>query len=155
MRFELGHKGDYALRAMVHLGCHADEGLQKSQVIASSMDVPEKYLPQILGVLIRHGLVRSHAGPRGGYALTRAPESITLLEIVEAAEGPIGSAVCPLRARTCDGTDPCAVHDAWRTAQSTLIERLASVSLASVAGEAACERDCAPRAAAAAGALAG
>lgn len=145
MRFELGHKGDYALRAMLHLACHEAEGLQKARAIAGSMDIPEKYLPQILGDLIRHGLVISMAGPHGGYAVARPATTISLLEVIEAAEGPVGSTVCPLRGRPCDSMDPCAVHHAWRTSQDMLVTRLASVALDSLLADGSCDTDCLQR----------
>jgi Rrf2 family protein len=143
MRFELGHKGDYALRAALHLACHAEEGRQKSRHIAVSMGIPPNYLPQILGALIRHGLVTSTAGPQGGYALARAPKDISLLEVIEAAEGPIRSAVCPVRGTPCDPLNACMVHNAWRASQEALVAQLSAETLGQVVAGSACRRDCA------------
>jgi Rrf2 family protein len=145
MKFELGHKGDYALRAALHLACHADEGRQKSREIAGSMDIPATYLPQILGALIRRGLVTSTAGPRGGYALARPAGDISLLEVVEAAEGPLRSALCPVRGTACDPDHACMIHRAWRAAQEALAGQLQAESLADVVSGSACRRDCAAK----------
>jgi Rrf2 family transcriptional regulator, iron-sulfur cluster assembly transcription factor len=142
MKFELGHKGDYALRAALHLACHAAEGRQKSREIAASMGIPATYLPQILGSLIRRGLVSSIAGPHGGYSLARPAGEISLLEVVEAAEGPVRSSLCPIRGTDCDPDHACTVHRAWRAAQEALAGQLAAESLADVVDGTACRRDC-------------
>ena len=77
------------------------------------MDIPDKYLPQILGTLVRAGIARSTVGRLGGYELARPPERISLREVVETAEGPIRSQRCVLRSGPCYWGEKCAVHDAW------------------------------------------
>ena len=130
MSFDLSRKGSYAVRAMVALAATRDGGLQKARRIAADTAIPAAYLPQILGALIRRGLVSSHAGPHGGYVLTREPDSISLLEIVEAVDGPLKSAECALRGGPCTPTDPCMLHHRWQGAQAALVGQLAACSLA-------------------------
>lgn len=75
---------------MVELARHAEsQGTITSVQIADQRHIPEKYLVHILLQLKRAGLVRSVRGAQGGYKLARAPETITLLDIVEAIDGPI------------------------------------------------------------------
>src|SRR5690606_33444564 len=93
----LGRKGDYTVRAVLNLARHYGAGRRKSREIAAEMDIPERYLPQILANLVRHGLLVAVAGPDGGYALARDPGDITLFEVVEVAEGPIALESCVLR----------------------------------------------------------
>lgn len=102
----------------------------KAREIAAEMALPEKFLPQVLGLLIKAGLVGSVAGPDGGYELRRAPGEISLLEVIEAAEGPVRSQECVLRGGPCrlDGT--CAVHDAWFDTQAALAVKLARTTFA-------------------------
>ena len=97
------------------------------------MDIPEKYLPQILASLVRAGIARSSSGRLGGYALDRAPEDISLREVVEIAEGPIRGQKCMLRGGPCYWGEKCALHDAWSAAQSALTDRLTRTTFAELA----------------------
>jgi Rrf2 family protein len=132
MGLELGRKGDYALRAMIELARAHGRGLVKARQIAAATGVPPTYLPQVLADLARAGLVTSVAGPRGGYAVARPPAGITLLEVLEAANGPMRSAVCPLRGGPCTPEDPCALHHAWGGAQDAMAANLAATTLEAV-----------------------
>lgn len=139
MKIELGLRGDYAVRSVVALR-RAGRRL-KAREIAAEMEIPEKFVPQILGSLIKAGLVTSVAGPDGGYALAQDPAEISLLEVIEASEGPILSQKCVLRGGRCQTNGTCVVHDAWAGAQVALAERLARTSFADLAaGRAARKR---------------
>jgi Rrf2 family protein len=129
---DLGRRADYALRAMVAL-CHSRRRL-KAREIAAATAVPAGYLPQVLANLVRAGVVTSEAGPRGGYAPSRSPAEISLLDVIEAASGPLRSWLCPLRGGRCGPDGLCAIHEAWGGAQDALIERLAQTSLEAVGG---------------------
>lgn len=81
---------EYACRAMVELALHQPEGdILTAQAIAASRHVPEKYLVHILLQLKRAGLVHSVRGAQGGYALALSPDQVSLLQIVEAIDGPV------------------------------------------------------------------
>ncbi|MTV24758.1 Rrf2 family transcriptional regulator [Nitriliruptoraceae bacterium ZYF776] len=129
MRLELGRRADYAIRACVDLARHHGDGRRKARAIAETMDIPTTYVPQILAELVRAGLIGSTAGRAGGYALARAPERITLLEVVEALEGNILATDCVLRGGPCRWSDMCAVHVPWARAQHALLGSLAETTL--------------------------
>lgn len=126
MRISLGRRGDYSVRAVLFLARH--EGRQKSRAIASAMKIPGQYLPQVMGALIRGGIVASTAGPGGGYELARAPRDVTLLEVVEAADGTLRKDECVLRGGPCHWEDRCAIHDPWSAVQSALVDGLSKIS---------------------------
>jgi len=86
MQVALGRRGDYSVRAMLALARAFGDGRRKARQIATTMDIPARYLSQIMAPLVRQHLVLATAGPDGGYELTRPPASITLLEVIEAAE---------------------------------------------------------------------
>lgn len=132
MRVRLGRKGDYAVRAAVDLARHDGQGRRKTREIAEAMDVPESYLPAILGELVAGGLVSSLAGRDGGYALTRRAEAISLLEVVEAVEGEVELSECVLTGGPCGWETECAVHRFWSAAQEAFRGQLAAASLADV-----------------------
>lgn len=124
MQIALGRKGDYSVRAMLDVARHYGQGRRKSREIAAAMDIPERYLPQILANLVHHGLLSALAGPDGGYALQRAPNEVSLLEVVEAAEGSVRSDQCALRGGPCDWDNVCPLHDHWSAAQEAFVSRL-------------------------------
>jgi Rrf2 family protein len=94
------------------------------------MDIPQKYLAQVLAPLVRQGLLVAVAGPDGGYALSRDPEAVTLLDVVEAAEGSIGGQRCLLSGVPCNLDETCAVHETWRRAQLAMAAELRGTTLA-------------------------
>lgn len=134
MNLTLTKRGDYAVRAALHLArAHGVGGYAKVREIASEMALPRSYTPQILGILVRAGLVDARAGRDGGYRLTRDPGAVTLLEVVEAAEGPLSPTECTLRGGPCRWEDACAVHPAWTRAAAALRDELGRTSLADLA----------------------
>jgi Rrf2 family iron-sulfur cluster assembly transcriptional regulator len=140
VQMTLGSKGDYAVRAMLEL-TRARGRRRTSGDIAATMQIPPKYLPQVLSDLIKAGLVDSMPGPGGGYSLARQASDISLLDVVEAAEGPVTNSKCLLRGGPCYWEDRCSVHDAWSAAQDKMIDQLRRTSFASLARhDAAMER---------------
>lgn len=83
---------------------------------------------KVLQRLVRGGVIRAKRGPRGGFALARHPGSITLKEIYEAIEGPVGVNTCPFGVPLCSGGD-CPVGDEFRAAGARLVEFMANAKL--------------------------
>lgn len=131
MQIVLGSRGDYTVRATLFLARHP--GRQRRQTIAETMGIPDNYLPQILGSLVKAGIVRSTVGRHGGYELARPPGSISLREMIEIGEGPIRSDKCVLRGGPCYWGEKCAMHDAWSEAERALIDTLGRTTLAELA----------------------
>ncbi len=92
------------------------------------MGIPQAFLQQILAALVQSDVLSARAGPEGGYALALPPERITLLQVVEGAEGPMTLASCILRGGDCDPGSPCVFHDHWLGAQEAFARRLADVT---------------------------
>ena len=132
MRLRLTKRTDYAIRACLLLSVTPDVPVS-SRRIAERMDVPDRFLPQVLAELARAGLVEATSGKLGGYRLRRDPAELTLLELVETVEGPSRSEQCVLSERACGDEHPCALHPVWSAAQSAFISVLASTSLAEIA----------------------
>ena len=137
MQIALGRKGDYSVRAVLDLARHSDHGLRKAREIADAMDIPSRYLTQILANLVRRGLLTAVAGPTGGYSLARTPDTITLLDVAEAAEGPIALDECVLLGGPCEWDKVCPVHTAWVRGQNALKDQLSATTFADLAGLAA------------------
>jgi Rrf2 family protein len=133
MQLTLGKRADYTIRAVLDLAHHHGKGLRKAGEIASEMEIPDTYLPQLLAELVRAGLVTSLAGRHGGYALARNPSGISVLEVIEVADGAIESRECVLRGGPCRWEESCAFHATWARAQGALRESLAGTTFAEVA----------------------
>jgi Rrf2 family protein len=97
---QVSAKLDYAVRAMLELAAVAPERMTRD-ALAEAQHIPAKYLESILASLRHAGLVRSHRGPDGGFALAMAPESIGIGTIARAVEGPL---------TLVQGTRPESVH---------------------------------------------
>jgi Rrf2 family protein len=134
MRLELTKRGDYAVRAMLALGRGEGGRLLSVRRIAADMSIPPRFLPQVMGDLVRARLVKGMPGRTGGYRLSRPATEISLLTIVEAVEGGSRRQTCVLRGGPCrlDGT--CDVHDAFAGAQEAMIASLEAVTLADLTG---------------------
>jgi Rrf2 family protein len=100
----LTRRGDYAVRAALCLARAGGEaGYVKIREVAATMALPASYTPQVLRLLAEAGLAEARAGRDGGYRLTRPPDEIALLEVVEAAEGAFRLERCILRGGPCHG----------------------------------------------------
>jgi Rrf2 family protein len=106
--------GEYALRAVVYLARHIDDGPIPGRQIAADLEVPRKYLSSILGDLVRTGLLEASPGRTGGFRLVRPPRSVRLLDVVAPFEQvKTARRPCPFGNATCSDVDPCAGHDRW------------------------------------------
>jgi Rrf2 family protein len=128
MRLELAKRTDLALQAMQAL-CSCGDRLSGID-LAETLQTTHQYLPQIMSPLVRRRWVSSTRGPRGGYQLEVGLESVTVLDLIEAMEGPTDTHTCVLSGETCDASDPCAMHGAWSHARDALLAQLSSMSLA-------------------------
>lgn len=130
MRLELTRRGDYAVRAMLVLGRRSDGSLLSARRIAEEMDIPARFLPQVMGDLVRAGLVEAETGRNGGYRLARPAGEVSLLDVVEAVEGDSRRRTCVLRGGPCGLDGYCDVHDVFFAAQDAMLRTLAEADLA-------------------------
>ncbi len=85
---------------------------------------------KVLKPLAQAGLVEGFRGVNGGYRLARTADAITLVEIVEAMEGPLGMTECSLHAGTCGIESSCGVRANWRRINDVVADALGAVTLA-------------------------
>lgn len=118
----ISRKIDYAVRAMIHLASIPEGTVVPFREIGRQMDVPEDFLAKILKTLVDQGIVRSTRGPHGGYKLARPADSINVLEIIEAAEGPVAINVCLDDDDACGRQPVCAMSAVWREGQERMLD---------------------------------
>src|SRR3954452_18572336 len=125
-------KADYAVRAVVELAV-SDGGPVKGERISQAQDIPLKFLENILLELRHAGVVRSQRGAEGGYWLARAPEEITLAEVIRVVEGPIAN----VRGEGPQDVDYRGsaerLKDVWIAVRANLRSVLEAVTVADVA----------------------
>jgi Rrf2 family protein len=100
--------------------------------IANHESVPLSFLRKTLPRLVQAGLIHTHRGAGGGIILARAPDEITLYDIVTAMEGPIALNRCLMRPGECPRQATCAIHDVLYQMQESLIQHLQAADLASL-----------------------
>jgi len=126
---QLSRHAHYAIRAVLDLHMHPTA---RSADIARRQGIPPAYLAKIVQALGRRGIVRTHRGARGGVQLARPGMAITLREVVEAVEGPMGINQCVVWG-DCPCPQPCPVRASLARVQ-TLVEReLETITVAALA----------------------
>jgi len=125
---EISRRTDYALRILLDLA-RSDAEPISVRTIAGRQDVPYAFARGIGRELVSAGLAESSRGVNGGLVLARDPGDISMLEVVEAMQGPISCAVCTSDPGWCSRMGGCSVHRVWTGADEMLKEYLGSKSL--------------------------
>ena len=131
MRLEITRRADLAVRAMAIL---AEGGQMKAADLARGLEATPGFVPQVVGPLVKAGWVRSDPGPAGGYALVVRPERVSVLDVVEAVDGPTDTGRCVVADAPCGREGVCALHGAWMRARDELVSSLRRLSVRDVSG---------------------
>ena len=126
-------KADYAVRAAVELAAASGDRPVKAERIATAQGIPLNFLENILGELRHAGIVRSQRGAEGGFRLARAPDEITVADVIRAVEGPLASVRGgPPEEARYDGASS-ALPRVWIAVRANLRAVVEHVTLADVA----------------------
>jgi Rrf2 family protein len=124
----LSAKGEYAIKALLDLALHDQEGLQPIQEIAARQGIPQRYLEQVLLQCKRAGLLESRRGSAGGYRLVRPSDQVTVGDVLRAVEGTVVGAEQGRRnARPAHAECAGDLSDLWREiaeAVSAVVDRI-------------------------------
>jgi Rrf2 family protein len=121
---QITRQADYAVRAVLYLAEQGENGRAPTSRIAQEMRIPPSFLAKIVSQLSVAGVVQTSRGARGGVSLAREPKGISLLEVIEAIDGPITLNECVPDRSACVFGDDCPVHDIWCETQTKLVEQL-------------------------------
>ena len=130
---QITRQADYAVRAVYHLTKLGSESRAATSQIAEEQHIPPSFLAKIISQLSVAGLLHTSRGARGGVSLARDPQEISLLDVVEAIDGPILLNECVADGADCTFTDDCPIRPIWCEAQQNLVERLQGTSFAKIA----------------------
>lgn len=134
MNMTLSKRGDYVMRSAIALARAFESGKpRKIREVVAETEVPRTFASQVLADLVRANVAMSKAGRDGGYWLARPPADISILEVIEAAEGPLRAERCALGDGPCRWDQVCPLHATWSAATAGLRELLSASSLAEVA----------------------
>ena len=129
---QITKQADYALRAMMYLAKIDDNTRSSTSQIAREQQIPSSFLAKIISQLSIAGLINTSRGARGGVTLARKPEEISVLEVVEAIDGPIVINDCTISPSSCPFGEDCPLQPIWCDAQSQLVEKLRTTTFASI-----------------------
>jgi Rrf2 family protein len=121
---QITRQADYAVRAVLYLASLSNGTRAPTSQIAREQKIPSSFLAKIVSQLSVAGVVHTSRGARGGVSLARPSDEISLLEVIEAIDGPITLNECVPDPSVCPFGEDCPVHKIWLDAQADLIKRL-------------------------------
>jgi Rrf2 family protein len=127
---KLSTRGRYGVRLMLELALHYGEGPILLKDIAGRQGISEKYLWQLINPLKTAGLVNSLRGARGGYMLGKAPEAVSLKEILQILEGSLCLVDCVDNPALCERSPSCISREIWGEASKNMQQTLEDTTLA-------------------------
>jgi len=134
MPFRLTNEGEYAVRLMVYLAGRDHNELISAREIAQDQQIPHRFLRSIVSQFAKQGFVASVQGSGGGVRLADGAENRSLLEVIEAVEGPIYLNVCMQGQDICEFSGQCAVHLVWHEAQDAIRNILGKKTIKELSG---------------------
>ena len=127
---QITRQADYATRAVLCLARFGRGKRVPTRQIAKEQKIPPSFLAKIISQLSIAGLLHTSRGAHGGVMLAREPKNITLLEVVEAVDGPIQLNICVGVQGTCPFEPNCSVRLVWCDAQNELETKLKNTTFA-------------------------
>jgi len=125
---KLSPAAELAIRGVVVLAESYGEGPVTLKAICDGRDLPQQYLVKLFSLLAKADIITAVRGKRGGYVLSREPDSISLLEVVEAVEGPLALNLCQHTPPRCN-QNGCPMRTMWADLQSMFREKLQRVKI--------------------------
>lgn len=126
---------EYALQAVLFLALRPSGETTSTKELTQRLKIPYHFLGKILQSLVYKGLLISHKGPSGGFALAMPAKDITLFHIVEAIDGTDLIEKCALGFPECGGENPCPVHDKWGDLRDGIYQMLVNKTIEQMAKE--------------------
>src|SRR5512132_437173 len=133
---QITRQADYAVRAVLHLARMPNSERAATSTVAREQNIPPSFLAKIISQLSIAGLLHTSRGARGGVTLARDPREITLLEVVEAIDGPIQLNECVANEGNCLFDTNCPIRSVWCEAQDELVARLKQTDFAQLLAQA-------------------
>jgi Rrf2 family protein len=127
---QITRQADYALRAMIYLARLEPAQRAATSQIAAKQRIPPSFLAKIISQLSIAGLIHTSRGARGGVSMARAPEEVSVLDVVEAIDGPISLSDCTGDPSGCPFGEDCPMRLLWCETQAEMIDKLRKTNFA-------------------------
>jgi Rrf2 family protein len=137
--FRVSRRVDYGLKLLIALAADQGSGSQATSRLADRLDIPLAFLHQIGRSLIQAGMVRSSPGPGGGLRLNQSPEKISLLQVLEALDGPVRLSTYLEQPEVIKDDSSRTSYQIWDSIQSKLVAYLSGIRLSTLAEQASVE----------------
>jgi Rrf2 family protein len=125
---QITHQADYAIRTIYYLARLNPDQKASTRQIAREYQIPASFLTKIISQLSVAGIIRTARGASGGISLSQPPDKITMLDVLEAIDGPVALNECLNDADSCPFSGNCVLHRFWSDASEELIGRLRSTT---------------------------
>lgn len=129
---QITRQADYAVRAIIYLSMLNPGEKSSTKNIAETQTIPLSFLAKIIAQLSVAGIIKTLRGAKGGVSLAKNPEEISVLEVVEAIDGPILLNECVVSTHDCP-IEKCAMRGIWVRSQKSLVKELKSTNFQSLA----------------------
>jgi Rrf2 family protein len=121
---QITRQADYAVRAVLYLARLGPNQRAATSTVAQEQRIPPSFLAKIISQLSIAGLLHTSRGARGGVSLAHEPKDISLLDVVEAIDGPILLNECVGGSSICTFDNDCPLQPIWVDAQEHLVTKL-------------------------------
>lgn len=130
---QITRQADYAIRAVLYITRLGGNQRASTSQVAQEQHIPPSFLAKIISQLSIAGVLQTSRGARGGVTLAKSADEISLLDVVEAIDGPIALNECVHETGSCTFGDDCPLRSIWCDAQDDLVKRLKSTTFAKFA----------------------
>ena len=125
---QITRQADYALRAVIYLSRLEENEKAATSLIAEDQKIPPSFLAKIISQLSIAGLIHTSRGARGGVSLAKPANEISVLDIIEAIDGPVFLNECTGNSTSCPFLDSCPLRELWCEARADLVDKLSSAT---------------------------
>ncbi len=122
---------EYALRIVSYMALDESK-LYRADDVIEDLQIPQRYLRKLLTKLTKNGILKSIQGKHGGYVIAKSIESISLLDIVEAAGEKVGMNDCFFGLKKCRFHENCTLHTKWADINNQIVDTLATTKLSDI-----------------------
>ena len=125
---------DYGVVLLTHLAAGRGDQVRNARELAEETGLPQPAVSKILKVLVREGLLQSQRGIKGGYALARSAQEISVAAVIDALEGPVALTDCTAHPGSCEREEDCLTRAPWIRINRAVRQTLEQVRLSELVG---------------------
>ncbi|HOJ00008.1 MAG TPA: Rrf2 family transcriptional regulator [Anaerolineaceae bacterium] len=125
---QITRQADYALRTIIYLSRLGEDEKASTSNIAEKQHIPSSFLAKIISQLSVAGIIHTSRGAHGGVSLAKSPDKISVLDVIEAIDGPVMLNECTHNPGICIFTKDCPMHVMWCDTRKELVNKLETIT---------------------------